>query len=64
VSFVNCSGRGVIPEVIAGNGKAVLRGIDRSGLTLETLDVGDVPEGEYQFFMCVKPKPERSNSTK
>ena len=43
---------------IAGNGKAVLRGIDRSGLTLGTLDAEDVPEGEYQFFMCTKPKPD------
>ena len=58
ISFVNCKGRGVIPEVIAGNGKAVLRGIDRSGLTLGTLDAEDVPEGEYQFFMCTKPKPD------
>ena len=53
-----------IPEVIVGNGKAVLTGIDRSGLELGTLDARDAPDGEYQFFMCVKPKPERSNSTK
>ena len=57
ISFANCSGRGVIPEVVAGNGKAVLRGIDRSGLELGTIDAGDVPEGEYQFFMCAKPQP-------
>ena len=52
ISFVNCSGRGVIPEVVVGNGKAVLRNIDRSGLTLQRLDNGNAPEGEYQFFMC------------